>query len=46
MASKFTQCALGWLKFDKAGTHNITLNMPEGGITADVTSISLTPVSL
>ncbi|MGM9812253.1 MAG: alpha-L-fucosidase [Muribaculaceae bacterium] len=46
VASKFTQCALGWLEFDKAGTHTITLTMPEGGITADVASISLTPVAL
>ena len=42
----FCNRPIGWLKFDNPGRHTLTLTMPEGGQPTDVTSITLTPVSL
>lgn len=43
--SIFTDSPIGWLKFDKAGRHTLSVRLLEGG-KADLTSVSIVPVDL
>ena len=43
-SSIFCKRPIGWIRFDKPGRHTITVNMPEGGKQADISSISMTPI--
>ena len=44
VSSIFCKRPIGWISFDKPGRHTITVSMPEGGIPAELSAISLTPV--
>lgn len=44
-SSLFTFRPLGWVQIDHAGTHTLTISMPEGGETVEVASISLKPIT-
>lgn len=43
--SIFTDSPIGWLKFEKAGRHTLSVRLLEGG-KADLTSVSIVPVDL
>ena len=44
-SSKFTKVPLGWMRFNAAGPHTVTLTMPDGASTpAEVASVTFTPV--
>ena len=44
VSSIFCKRPIGWISVDKPGRHTITVSMPEGGIPAELSAISLTPV--